>query len=100
MTGGEERRSFPNLRSPFTVLDVRRAAALFRHRAKHELGRRPRLYHWVYRLRDGYADRLVTGATDLCIEGFPRSANSFTVGAFEYAQDEDLTIAKTAKERH
>jgi len=66
---------------------------ILRHRAKYWLGRRPRLYHWTYRLRDGYADRLVTDATDLCVEGFPRSANSFAVGAFEHAQPEPLSIA-------
>jgi len=31
--------------------------------------------------------------TDICIEGFPRSANSFAVGAFEHAQDRECTIA-------
>jgi hypothetical protein len=44
-------------------------------------------------MRDGFVDRLVTDATDLCIEGFPRSANSFAVGAVEYAQPEPLSIA-------
>jgi hypothetical protein len=73
--------------------DFRRTAARLRYRAKHGLGRRPRLYHWVSRLRGGTADRLVTDATDLCIEGFPRSANSFAVGAFEHAQDRSYTIA-------
>lgn len=72
---------------------VRRVGAKWRYRAKHWLGRRPRLYHWTYRLRDAYADRLVTADTDICIEGFPRSANSFAVGAFEHAQDEELSIA-------
>jgi hypothetical protein len=75
------------------VLDLRRAVARFRYRAKHGLGRRPRLYHWTYRLRDGFVERLVTDETDLCIEGFPRSANSFAVGAFEHAQPEPLSIA-------
>ena len=72
--------------------DFRRTVARLRYRAKHGLGRRPRLYHWTSRLR-GHGDRLVTDATDLCIEGFPRSANSFAVGAFEHAQDRPHTIA-------
>ena len=72
---------------------LQRAGSKVRHRAKHCLGRRPRLYHWTYRLRDGYAERLVTDETDLCIEGFPRSANSFAVGAVEHAQPEPLRIA-------
>lgn len=71
---------------------VRRVGAKWRYRAKHWLGRRPRLYHWAHRWRDGYADRLVTDDTDIC-EGFPRSANSFAVSAFEHAQDEKLSIA-------
>jgi hypothetical protein len=44
-------------------------------------------------MRDGFVDRLVTDATDLCVEGFPRSANSFAVGAVEHAQPEPLSIA-------
>lgn len=44
-------------------------------------------------MRDGFVDRLVTDATDLCIEGFPRSANSFAVGAVEHAQPGPLSIA-------
>jgi len=72
---------------------LRQTGATLRHRAKYWLGRRPRLYHWTYRLRDGFVDRLVTDATDLCIEGFPRSANSFAVGAVEHAQPEPLSIA-------
>lgn len=75
------------------VANFHRTSTRLRYRAKHWLGRRPRLYHWIYRWRDGYVDRLVTDETDLCIEGFPRSANSFAVGAFEYAQDEKLSIA-------
>lgn len=35
----------------------------------------------------------MTDETDLCIEGFPRSANSFAVGAVEQAHDDPLTIA-------
>jgi len=64
-----------------------------RHRAKTFLGRHPRLYRWVFQNRDGYSNRMVTDATDLCIEGFPRSANSFAVGAFEQAQSQPVQIA-------
>lgn len=69
------------------------ASAVLRHRAKHLIGKYPRLYNLVFRFRDGYENRLVSDETDICIEGFPRSANSFAVGAFEDAQDESLTIA-------
>lgn len=74
-------------------MSFRRTLARLRYRAKHEIGRWPSLYHGLFRYRDGYGDRLVTDDTDLCIEGFPRSANSFAVGAIEYAQDDPLRIA-------
>jgi hypothetical protein len=44
-------------------------------------------------MRDGFVERLVTDATTLCVEGFPRSANSFAVGAVQHAQPEPLSIA-------
>ena len=67
--------------------------ANLRHRAKTFLGRHPRLYRWVFQGREGYRDRMVTEATDICIDGYPRSANSFAVGAFEQAQDGPVRIA-------
>lgn len=62
-------------------------------RVKTILGRYPVLYHIVFRFRDGYEDRLVDADTDICIEGFPRSANSFAVGAFRQAQNDSVSIA-------
>jgi hypothetical protein len=59
------------------------AHALARHWAKVVLGRSPSLYYPLFRHRRGYRSLLVTDETDICIEGFPRSANSFAVGAFE-----------------
>ncbi|MGB3494894.1 MAG: hypothetical protein WBA57_19345 [Elainellaceae cyanobacterium] len=35
----------------------------------------------------------VTQQTDIVIEGFPRSANSFAVGAFQFAQKQPVSIA-------
>jgi hypothetical protein len=47
----------------------------------------------VFQNRSGYEDLLVNDDTDICIEGFPRSANSFAVAAFRHAQDEPVGIA-------
>lgn len=65
----------------------------FRHRLKWFVGARPRLYFPLFRRRSGYADLLVDDTTDICIEGYPRSANSFAVGAFEYAQSAPVQVA-------
>jgi len=45
-----------------------------RHRAKTFVGARPRLFFPLFRHRAGHDDLLVTRSTDLCVEGFPRSA--------------------------
>lgn len=65
----------------------------FRHRLKWFIGARPRLYFPLFRRRSGYEDLLVDDTTDICIEGYPRSANSFAVGAFEHAQSAPVQIA-------
>ena len=64
-----------------------------RHRAKTFIGARPWLFFPIFRRRSTFDDLLVTRETDICIEGFPRSANSFAVGAFEHAQSEPIRIA-------
>jgi hypothetical protein len=56
------------------------------------LGRRPDLYLPFSRWR--YGDDLTFGpATQIVIEGFPRSANSFAVNAFRLAQPTPVAIA-------
>jgi hypothetical protein len=61
------------------------------------VGARPGLYFPMQWLRGGtHRERLVDGATNLCVEGFPRSANSFAVGAIEAAQDASINIAHHA----
>lgn len=64
-----------------------------RRRAKTFIGARPRLFFPLFRLRPAFDDLLVTESTDLCIEGFPRSANSFAVGAVRHAQPGPVQIA-------
>jgi hypothetical protein len=64
-----------------------------RYRSKQFIGRHPWLYRAIFRNRSGFEDLLVDEETDICIEGFPRSANSFAVAAFRHAQDEPVGIA-------
>jgi hypothetical protein len=72
---------------------LHRFTAQLRYRAKQFIGRHPWLYQAVFQNRWGYEDLLVNENTDICIEGFPRSANSFAVAAFRHAQDEPVGIA-------
>jgi hypothetical protein len=51
------------------------------------------LFFPLYRPRSAFDSLLVTESTDVCIEGFPRSANSFAVGAFRHAQPQSIEIA-------
>ena len=64
-----------------------------RFRLKTFLGTRPRLYFPFFRVKNGHSDLLVDETTDLCVEGFPRSANSFTVSAIQSAQPQSLSVA-------
>jgi len=75
------------------ALDVQRWTRPLRHRAKTFIGARPWLFFPIFRPRPAFDDLLVTRSTDLCIEGFPRSGNSFTVGAVEHAQSSPLRVA-------
>ena len=65
----------------------------FRHRAKTFIGARPALFFPIFRRRSTFDSLLVHPGTDICIEGFPRSANSFAAGAFEQAQQQPVQIA-------
>ena len=55
------------------------------------LARFPRLYLALARRR--YGDRVLGPETDILIEGYPRSANTFAVAAFELAQERPVTVA-------
>jgi hypothetical protein len=57
----------------------------------NRLASHPRLYLAVARRR--YGDRVLGPGTDIVIEGFPRSANTFAVTAFQMAQPEPVTVA-------
>ena len=55
------------------------------------LVRFPRLYLALARRR--YGERVLGPRTDVLIEGYPRSANTFAVAAFEMAQERPVTVA-------
>jgi hypothetical protein len=61
--------------------------------ARRHLGRHPSLFYNFYRLRPRYRDLLVDRRTQIVIEGFPRSGNTFCVIAFEQAQRESVRVA-------
>lgn len=66
---------------------------VLRHYVKTFLGTRPQLYFAIFEGRTGYEELLVDERTDICIEGFPRSANSFAVTAFEQMQTNPVQVA-------
>ena len=58
------------------------------------LGDYPRLYYPVMRHHRRYKELLITDATELVLEGYPRSGNTFAVAALQFAQDRPLRIAR------
>ena len=61
--------------------------------ARRYIGRHPFLFYNFYRLKPSYRDLLVDRKTQIVIEGFPRSGNTFAVVAFEQAQRERVRVA-------
>jgi hypothetical protein len=69
-------------------------------KAQLYVGERPAIFYKFYRLKRQFASkteargrRVVQPTTQLVIEGFPRSANTFAVWAFRQAQPEDVRVA-------
>lgn len=58
-----------------------------------QLGRRQGLFVPFYRAFGRHKQLLVGPDTDIVIDGFPRSANTFSVVAFEHAQTAPVNIA-------
>ena len=56
-------------------------------------GKHPSLFFGIYSARPQYRGLLVDRETQLVIEGFPRSGNTFAVFAFRYAQQGYVRIA-------
>ena len=57
------------------------------------LGRHPLLFYNFYRMRPSYRHLLVDPRTQIVIEGFPRSGNTFAVVAFQKAQPQSVRVA-------
>lgn len=82
---------------PYPQLSVRsrfgRKVWLVIHRIAYEIGKHPRLFYPLARIGRYNQDKVVTRDTDVVVEGFPRSGNTFAATAFQLAQDRDLNIA-------
>ena len=61
---------------------------------RHRMARHPSIMYPVLRRRPSYDGKLVAGNTEVVIEGFPRSGNTFAVAAFEHAQQRPVRIAR------
>jgi hypothetical protein len=65
--------------------------ATIKRRLQLYAGERPTLFSTLYRMKREH--RVVQPTTQIVIEGFPRSANTFSVWAFKQAQHEDVRVA-------
>lgn len=57
------------------------------------LGRYSNLFYLIYNLKKSNRQLAVDHSTEIVIEGFPRSANTYTVTAFQHAQNNEVKIA-------
>ena len=57
------------------------------------IGTHPLLFEALYRAFNPHSPLLANRSTDVVIEGFPRSGNSFSVYAFKRAQGRELAVA-------
>jgi hypothetical protein len=65
-----------------------------KERTRRYAARHPSLFFGIYSARPRYRDLLVDRNTQVVIEGFPRSGNTFAVWAFREAQGErDVRVA-------
>ncbi len=65
-----------------------------RHAMKTRIDHHPSLYLFLSRLRPRTRALVVSPDTEIVIEGFPRSANTFAVAAFILAQGRPVKIAR------
>jgi hypothetical protein len=78
---------------PGPYADERPAVFRFEKWLQTHAGRHPAAFYGLYRLAGKDRARVVTPETQLVIEGFPRSANSFARVAFNRAQKGTVRIA-------
>lgn len=62
-------------------------------RIRFNLSLYPQFFYPLFYLKSKNPNLAVNNHTDIVIEGFPRSANSFSVGAFEFSQSTPVSIA-------
>ena len=74
-------------------LKIGPAVRLARYRMRTLLGPYPDLFFPLYRLGKEYAGNIVRRDTDLVIEGFSRSGNTFALYAFTLAQGRSMKVA-------
>jgi hypothetical protein len=77
----------------FIRREIRSAVFRLLRRAKYLLGREPVFLPILLRLTPLGTSRQITDSTDLVVEGFPRSGNTFMTFAIEDASDHSLQIA-------
>lgn len=68
---------------------------MLKNRIKHFVGRFPTIFFYFYKIFGPPKNRklLFDDATEIVIEGFPRSANTFAVVSFEQAQSTPVKVA-------
>jgi len=71
-----------------------RALSRLRQAVSEVLGEHPRLYYPIMQHHRRYRELLINNATDLVIEGYPRSGNTFAVAALQFVQPQTLHIAR------
>jgi len=65
-----------------------------RYELRALLGQSPLLFHSLIRLRGRKASFAVGPKTEVVIEGYPRSGNTFAAAAFQLAQGREVRIAR------
>lgn len=78
---------------PIKIPLIRYTLLQFRWHFRVSINRSPGIYLPLVKMKGNPNEKPVTKETDVCIEGFPRSANSFSVAAFQFAQNRHLNIA-------
>lgn len=67
---------------------------LLRETALDYIRQYPTLFFSILSFKKKYKNLLVNEDTDIVIEGYPRSANTFAVAAFEITQGKPVKIAR------
>lgn len=69
-------------------------ASRLRQQLSLSLADHPRLFYPVMRRRAAYRGVLISEQTELVVEGYPRSGNTFAVAAVQFAQARPVVIAR------